>query len=106
MSYVQVLRISDGRNTGEINSEWLHRFKVPEQFSVSTMEALEAGKVTAAIRNEIVTAPAVQVMQHTMHPTSQVQALFLCNYLSQIHSVYLDIFSSIKGVHSSLFKAC
>ncbi len=52
----------------------MRRFKLPKQFSLRTMKALE-GKdkmaITNAVRCEIVTSIATLVMVHTIYPTPE-----------------------------------
>lgn len=62
------------------DSAWLHKFKVPEQFSRRTMEAIALGNITRGVHIEVIGAVAVQMMQYTTTPTSQVY--YVCAHLS------------------------
>ena len=64
-------------------SNWLQTFVIPERFSTRTMEAIKSGLVTKGMRVEIIAAIAIQMMQYTMQPTSEVH----CTCVSRFNSV-------------------
>ena len=56
------------------SSDWIRVFKLPTQFSLMTMKALESAnkmQITSAIRCEIISSIATLVMVHTMYPTPE-----------------------------------
>ena len=56
------------------SSDWIHRFKIPQQFSLKTMKALEGNDkmdITSAIRCEIISSIATLIMVHTITPTPE-----------------------------------
>lgn len=52
------------------------------------MEAIKSGVVTKGMRVEIITAVAIQMMQHTMQPTSEVCEYANSNSVENMHSMY------------------
>ncbi len=53
-------------------STWLHKFKVPERFSRKTTEAIADGVISKGVR-VVVASVALQMLQHTQTPTSEVR---------------------------------
>lgn len=52
-------------------SVWLHKFTIPKRFSKKTIQAMERGVITKAVRIEIINSVAIQVLQHTTNPTPE-----------------------------------
>ena len=44
---------------------------MPMKFSKKTVEAMEKGMITRAVRTEVINAVAVQVLKHKTYPTSE-----------------------------------
>lgn len=68
---LSVLQPSASSISTSSSSSWLGSFQIPEKYSKVTMERLREEVMTDKLRQEIISAIAIQIYQHTMYPSSE-----------------------------------
>ena len=51
------------------SKQWYWKWR--RKFSKKTMDSMEKGIITKSVRTEVINSVAVQMLQHTTHPTSE-----------------------------------